>query len=104
MVAWLGPTGHPRKGDLSLRNQTFYKENPGLATPVVIRVHALDLEPERAVERDRALVYRRGDRAHDRAGLDRCKEALVERAAEARTAPLGIDAHEEDVRLVGVRL
>ena len=80
------------------------EENAGLAVPVVVLVDPLDLESERTMERDRALVHRRRDRADDRPGRDRVEEPLVQRACDAGAAPLGIDADEVDVRLVGVGL
>ena len=80
------------------------EQNAGLAVPVVVLVDPLDLESERTMERDRALVHRRRDRADDRPRRDRLEEPLVERACDAGAAPLGIDADEMDVRLVGVGL
>src|SRR5258705_13473835 len=82
----------------------LYKENTGFAAPVVILVDAVDLEPERLVEGNRALVHRRGDRAHDGARRDRLEEALVQGAAEPGAARSRVDADEMDVRLVGVGL
>ena len=63
--------------------QALDEQDARLAGPVVGVVDALDLEAERLVERDGALVDRRGDGAHDRARRDRGEEALVERRGRA---------------------
>jgi nucleoside-diphosphate-sugar epimerase len=80
------------------------EENAGFAVPVVILVDALDLESKCPMERNGALVHRRGDGADDRPRRNRLEEPLVESARDAGAAPLGVDADEMDVRLVGVRL
>ncbi len=72
--------------------------------PVVVLVDALDLESERLVERNRAFVHRRRDRANDRPRRYSLEEPLVESARDAGATPLGIDADEMDVRLVGMGL
>ena len=66
--------------------EAFLEEDAGLAAAVVVVVDALDLEAERLVEGDRALVDRRGHRPHDRPRRDRREEALVQLAAEPRPA------------------
>jgi hypothetical protein len=58
------------------------------------------------VERDRALVHRRGDAAHDRprARAGDVEEALVQEPPDSAAAMLGRHADEVDVGLVGLRL
>ncbi len=80
------------------------EEHAGFAVPVVVLVDALDLESERAMERNRALVHRRRDRADDRPRRHRLEEPLVEIPRDAGATPLWIDTDEVDVRLVGVGL
>src|SRR5439155_12871378 len=67
-----------------------------------VLVAPLDLEAECAVERDRALVHRRGDAADEGASV--CarhrEEAVVQLAREPRAAAVGTNADEVDVRLV----
>src|SRR4051794_36780115 len=84
--------------------EAFPQEHTRFTAPVVVLVHALYLETERLVERDRPLVHRRGDGADDRPRRDRGEEPLVHLPPEPRP-PLGrIDPDEVDVRLVGVGL
>ena len=80
------------------------EEDARLALPVVVLVDAIDLESERAMERNRALVDGRRDCAHDRSRRDRLEEPLVQRARDPGAAPIRVDADEMDVRLVGVGL
>jgi hypothetical protein len=82
----------------------LHEEHARLAATVVVLVHPLDLEPDRPVKRHRALVHRRGHRAHDGARGHCREEALVEGTAESRTAALRIDADEVHVGLVRVGL
>src|SRR5215210_8828705 len=85
--------------------EAFDEDDAVAAGPVVVPVHTLDLEAERAVGRNRHLVDRRGDRVERRPAraprLDR--EPLVELPGDASAAMTGGDADEVDVRLVEAR-
>ena len=82
----------------------FDEQHARLPLPVVVLVDPFDGEAECAVERNGALVDRRGDGADHRARGDRGEEALVEVAADPAAAMRRVDADEMDVRLVVVRL
>src|SRR4051794_3182891 len=82
MVGSPPPAPHPSFGS----GRAADEQHPRLAGTVVGVVDPLDLEAERLVKRDRALVDGRRDGAHDRAWRYGGEEALVERAPETGPA------------------
>ncbi len=84
----------------------FREEDPVLPWTVVVRRHAIDLEAECLVERDRVLVGGRRDAAHGRASSLACcrEEPFVQLAAEAGATALRRDPEEVDVGIRGVSL
>src|SRR6185437_12037514 len=81
-------------------------QHPVAAAAVVALGYLVDLEAERAVERDGALVDRRRHTAHHASGVlaGDGEEALVEQPADAAATVTGGDADEVDVGLVRLRL